>query len=141
MVEAALTRGDLCAAAFDGERIVAYTWRAFHTAPHAHDLCLRFRTPYRYGYKAFTLPACRGMHLQTFLAPVTDAICIERGRDHGIGFIETHNFPSITMSRRNGHRHAGYIGYLRVFGRPLCFRSPAAVRLGFGFAPRAAGQP
>lgn len=132
----AIDRGDICVGAFDGDRLVAYTWRAFQTAPHNNGLWVQFRPPFRYGYKALTLPAYRGLHLQEAMAPLLDEMSIRRGYTHAISFIETHNHPSLRMSLRSGNRIVGLIGYVRVFGRYFPFRSRGAANLGFGFSPR-----
>ena len=135
-VDYALSRGDICTAAFDGDDIVAYVWRAFVPTRHKDDVWLTFEPPYRYGYKALTLPAWRGRHLQEMLGPVADRLCIERGHTHAIGFIETHNYASITSAKRLGDEAIGVIGYLRIAGRVFPFRSPGARRAGFGFVPK-----
>ena len=137
-LRAALDRGDLCIGAFDGERLVAYTWRSFKETSHADDLFLSFEKPHRYGYKAFTLPEYRGLRLQECITPVSDQFCIDRGYTHGISFIQTHNYASLTMSLRVGSVPVGLLGYLRIFGRVFTFRSAGARRRGFGFheAPR-----
>jgi hypothetical protein len=132
---AALERGDLCVAAFANDKLVAYTWRAFKVTPHGRDIIVTFDPPCRYAYKSLTLPAYRGLHLQSAMSRLTDALCISRGYTLGISFIETHNYASIASSRRTGNRHIGYIGYLRVFDRVIPFRTPGAARYGFGFAP------
>ena len=37
-IDAALARGDICAAAFDGDRMVSYVWRSFSSARYG-DAC------------------------------------------------------------------------------------------------------
>jgi len=138
-VENALSRGDICSAAFDGDDLVAYVWRAFVPTRHKEDVWLTIEAPYRYGYKALTLPAWRGRHLQEMLGPVADRLSIERGRTHSVGFIETHNYASLASSKRLGDEKIGVIGYLRVAGRVFPFRSRGARRAGFGFVRRPDG--
>ncbi len=135
-VDEALSRGDICTAAFDGDDIVAYVWRAFVATRHKADVWVTFEAPYRYGYKALTLPAWRGRHLPERLVPVDDRLCIGRGCTDSIGFIETHNYASLASSKRLGERKIGVIGYLRIAGRVFPFRSPGARRAGFGFTQR-----
>ena len=132
-IEAALERGDMCGAVFDGDRMVAYTWRSFTTAPHADGLWVTFARPYRYGYKALTRPEYRGMHLQDAAVVVTEAACIERGYTHGVSFVESHNYPSITQDNRRGNRLVGWAGYVKLFGRVYPFRTPGAKRHTFRF--------
>jgi hypothetical protein len=129
----AFDRGDLCAAAFHHDRMVAYSWRSFTTAPHIEGLSVTFDRPYRYGYRAFTLPEYRGKHLQDELAFVSDAPSIARGYTHGIDFIETHNYASIAQDVRRGHRIVGWAGYFTLFGRIYPFRTPGARRHTFRF--------
>ena len=61
---------------------------------------------------------------------------LARGIDVVVGFIETHNYASLTSSRRTGDEKIGVIGYLRIAGRVFPFRSPGARRAGFGFTWR-----
>lgn len=130
-VNAALARGDLCTAAFDGARIVAYIWRSFATAPHVDGLWVRFGPGYRYGYKLFTLPAYRGRHLPACMATYLDRYSVERGVTRTIGSIETHNYPSIASELRRGSHRVGWAGYFKLFGRTYPFRTPGAKRSGF----------
>jgi hypothetical protein len=51
-VEQALGKGGCCVAAFAGDRIVAYTWRAFSPTPDMPGIWVAFdRLGQRYGYK------------------------------------------------------------------------------------------
>lgn len=132
-VSEALARGDLCVATFDGDRMVAYMWRSFTTAPHLHGLWVHFRKPYRYGYRSFTRPEYRGRHLSDPMGHFLDDYCLDRGFTQSIGFIETDNYASIASDRRRGSTRKGWVGYLRLFGRTYPFRSRGARRRGFGF--------
>jgi len=128
-----LKRGAYCMAAFDGDTIVSYTWRAFSTAPHVEGLWVEFDRRYRYGYKGFTHPDYRQQGLQNAISLLSDAECIRRGRTHGIGFIETHNYPSLISNHKRGNKRVGYAGFLRIRGRLFPFRTPGAKRHGFRF--------
>jgi len=132
----ALARGDLCSAAFDGNRMIGYAWSAFRTAPHIDDIWIEFQPPYRYGYKSFVLPEYRGRRVSNGMATQSDADSIERGFTHAISFVETHNYKSIRATCRHpGRRFEGIAGYFRLFGKVIPFRSPAVKRLGFRFIP------
>ncbi|HEX2482149.1 MAG TPA: hypothetical protein VHQ69_09735 [Methylomirabilota bacterium] len=74
-----LDRGDLCVAAFEGERLIAYVWRAFGSTPAEDGLWITVPKPARYGYKSFTRPEYRGRHIQQVLSFSTDRLCFERG--------------------------------------------------------------
>ena len=133
-VEQALDKGDLCVAAFVGERIVAYTWRAFSPTPDRPGLWVAFDRPgVRYGYKSLTRPEYRGQHLIAVVSVFADPIAIARGYPEAISFVESDNYASLHASRRFGNQTAGYAGFLRWRGRYYPFRSPGAKRHGFRF--------
>ena len=136
MIDQALARGDICAAAFKDNVLVAYTWRSFTTAPHVDGLWVAFARPYRYGYDAVTHPDFRGLHLQEAVARTTDALCIQRGFPKGIGFVESHNYASLAMELRRGNKRVGWAGYVNAFGRAYPFRSPGTRKHTFSFVRR-----
>jgi len=140
-IDAALDRGDICAAAFDRDRMVAYVWRSFSTAPHVDGLWVTFERPYRYGYKALTHPDYRGQHLQDALSFLTEPPSVERGYTEGLAFVETHNYASIAQDLRRGNRVVGWAGYFKLFGRVYPFRTPGARRHTFKFVRSVEGQP
>jgi len=132
-VDEALAQGDLCIAAYENEKIIAYVWRAFSATPHVDGVWVDFGAKYRYGYKAFTHPAYRQQQLQHLVGLLTDPMMIERGFTHGISFVETHNFASRISDMKRGSVCVGYAGYFRLFGKVLPFRSPGAKKHGFRF--------
>ncbi len=132
-VDAALARGDACIAAFDGDRMVAYVWRAPTVAPHKHDLWVTFKPEHEYSYKGFVEPQYRGYRLFHLMIVFSDAESIRLGFTHGISIIETHNFASIRSTALHGNRRIGIAGYVRLLGRTFPFRSSGARRHGFAF--------
>jgi hypothetical protein len=141
-IDAALDRGDICAAAFDRDRMVAYVWRSFSTAPHTDGLWVTFERPYRYGYKAFTHSDYRGQHLQDALSFLTEPPSVEQGYTKAISFVETHNYASIAQDLRRHNRVVGWAGYFKLFGRVYPFRTPGARRHSFRFVRRGSvGRP
>jgi hypothetical protein len=135
-VELALDKGDFCVAAFAGDRIVAYTWRAFSPTQHSPGLWVAFEKPgERYGYKSLTRPEYRGQHLLTAVALFADPLVVARGYPEAISFVESDNFPSLHANLRHGNRRIGYAGFFHLRGRYYPFRSPGAKRYGFRFVP------
>jgi GNAT superfamily N-acetyltransferase len=130
-VQDALERGDVCVAAFDEQKITAFAWRSFSTAPHQDGLWVSFPRGYCYCYKLFTLPEYRGKHILD--SEVTENLAAQRGCTHLMTFAETHNYPSITRSNRIGATVVGYAGYFLLFGRPYPFRSLGARKHQFRF--------
>jgi GNAT superfamily N-acetyltransferase len=132
-VAAATSRGDLCFAVFQGERILAWVWRSFSVAPHADGLWVRVDPPNCYSYKSYTRREFRGQRLIGRLTLYADQVCRDRGCEHTVGFIETHNYASIRANTRLGSRRVGYAGYLKVLGRSYAFRTPGVVPHSFRF--------
>lgn len=134
-IRKALGRGEICVGAFEGDKLLAYTWRALGPTPHEKGLWVHFDEKYVYGFKAFTRPGYRQQHLQYAVSGHLDHWLLDHGYRDYIGFIETHNFPSLIAGEKRGHRKVGYAGYLILFGQVIPFRSPGAKRVGFGFFP------
>lgn len=132
-VDAAETRGDICIAAFDQGQIVAYVWRSFSRAPHEDSIWVQVQSPYWYTYKMHTVPAYRGRRLAGVLTRFGDQVCRTRGLRAGVGFVETHNYPSLKANRYAGARPVGFAGYLRLSGRVFTFRTPGVRRYSFRF--------
>jgi len=139
-VALAFARGDVCTGMFHHGALVAYMWRSTSLVPHTDRVSVEARKPYRYGYKALTLPAYRGRHLPEYLATVSDPHYIERGYPFSIGFVETHNFASRRSELRRGSYAIGHAGYLTLFDRVFAFRTRGVRATGFRFvacrAPR-----
>ena len=136
-IDAALKRGDFCAAAFEGQQMISFVWRSFSTAPDNDGIWVEFEKPHRYGYKGYTRPEYRGRHLNNLVSVSSDKLCIELGYTHSITFIRIDNHSS----NASEHRHkqltiAGYAGYFKFFARRYPFRSPGAKRKTFRFYHR-----
>lgn len=105
----ALARGDICVGAMRDGELLSYVWEAFTTTPLFEDLSISFSAPYRFGYKAFTAEASRGLHLQDAIAWMTDCLSDRHGRHCAISVLETHNYPSRRANLRRGNTPAGFI--------------------------------
>ena len=125
--------GAHCVAVFQGDKIIAYSWRAYSTAPHVEGLWVEVSPKHRYGFKAFTHPDYRRQQLHHTISLKSDADSIRRGCTHSIGFIETHNYPSLLSNAKRGNKRVGYAGYVRVHGRFFTFRTRGAKQHGFRF--------
>ena len=130
---AALARGDICVAAFDGARLVAYEWVAFGPTPHIGGVWVEFDKTARYGYKQFVLPQYRGQRIAAALATHSDGWCKRRGRSHAVSFIDLDNEASWHASLRVGNETVGYAGYVTIFGVFISFRTAGARQAGFRF--------
>jgi hypothetical protein len=139
-VRAALHRGDMAFGAFEGDRLVGYSWRTFSAAPDVDGLWIRVDRPYFCGYRAFTRPSHRGRRIHAAIALFSDGHLLERGYAAEVGFVAITNLASLAVARFLGRQRIGYAGYLKLFGRCIRFRTPAVRKIGAElFAPH--GQP
>src|SRR5882672_11168944 len=123
-VRDALARGDMAFGAFEGDRLVGYTWRTFSAAPDREGLSVRVSRPYQYSYKAFTRPSYRRRRIHVAITAFADAYLLERGYTFEVGYMEITNFASISVADFLGRRRIGYAGYLKWFGHRIPFRTP-----------------
>lgn len=129
----AIARGDLCCGAYEGGRLVGYTWRAPSTAPFRDDVWIRIRDPLHYVYKSFTRESHRGRGIHIALTRLADRHMLEKGRHGELGCIDISNVPSLRAARSLGRRKIGWAGYTRVFGRCFTFTTPGVRNAGAGF--------
>lgn len=129
-VRGALARGDVAFGAFEGERLVAYTWRTFSAAPDRDGVWARVSHPCQYSFKAFTRPSHRRKRIHVAITAFADDYLLRRGYAFEVGYLEIDNFASIGLADFMGRRKIGYAGYLRCFGRSIPFRTPAVKKIG-----------
>jgi GNAT superfamily N-acetyltransferase len=133
-VTQALARGDVCIGAFEGDQLVAFTWRALKgPVPHTPLWDVVWNPGLVYRYKAYTLPEYRGLHIHEVLSKEIDRYLGEQGHTVGLSFIETHNFSSIRTLARKVRRRIGYAGYIQKSRLCFSFRTAGCRRLGFAF--------
>ena len=129
-VRDALARGDMAFGAFEGGRLVGYTWRTFTAAPDRDGLWARVSHPCQYSYKAFTRRSHRRKRIHVAITAFADAYLLWRGYAFEVGHLEIDNFASIGLADFMGRRKIGYAGYLRCFGCSIPFRTPAVKKIG-----------
>jgi GNAT superfamily N-acetyltransferase len=132
-VRGALARGDMAFGAFEGDRLVGYSWRTFTAAPHTEDLWIRVDRPHFGGYKAFTRPSYRGKRIHPAIALFSDAYLLERGYTAEVGVVDISNFSSLGTARFLGRQRIGFAGYVKWFGHYVQFRTSAVRKIGFEF--------
>lgn len=132
-IREAMARGDLCCGAYEGERLVGYTWRAPAVAPFRDGLWIRVRDPLHYVYKSFTLESHRGRGIHLALTRLADGYMLEKGRPAEVGFIDISNMPSLRAARSLGRHKVGWAGYARVFGRSYSFTTAGVRKAGAEF--------
>jgi hypothetical protein len=123
-VRSALARGDLSWGAFEGDKLVGYTWRSPALAPFRGDLWIRIGYPLHYVYKSYTRTTHRGKGIHIAITRVADQHMLEMGRPAEVGFIDISNLQSLRAARSLGRRKVGWAGYLKIFRRCYTFRTP-----------------
>jgi len=129
-VRDALARGDVAFGAFEGDRLVGYTWRTFTAAPDRDGLWARVSHPCQYSFKAFTRRSHRRKRIHVAITSFADAYLLRRGYMFEVGYTEIDNFAAIGVADFLGRRRIGYAGYVRWFGRSIPFRTPAVRKIG-----------
>jgi hypothetical protein len=129
-VRDALARCDVAFGAFEGDRLVGYTWRTFSAAPDREGLSVRVRRPYQYSYKAFTRPSHRRKRIHVAITFFADAYLLARGYRFEVGYTEISNLSGIGLADFMGRLKIGYAGYVNWFGRCIPFRTPSVRRIG-----------
>jgi hypothetical protein len=129
-VRGALARGDLAFGAFDGERLVGYTWRTFTAAPAFDGLWISVDRPYQYSYKGFTRRSHRGRHVHVAVTSLADSHLLARGYTAEVGIADITNLVGVATARGMGRRRIGYVGCLKWFGTRSVFRTAAVKRIG-----------
>jgi hypothetical protein len=135
-VRDALARGDMAFGAFEGDRLVGYTWRTFASAPHVDRLWVRVDRPYQYSYNAFTRRSHRRRRIHVAITFLADVHLLERGYIAEVGFVDISNFTGLALADFMGRRRIGYAGHMNWFGRRISFRTPAVKKIGVGLFER-----
>ena len=125
-VRAAFARGDLCAVAFHGSRLVGYEWFANGRTPHIDSVWVDFDTSARYAYKQFVHPQYRGRRVAAGLSTCLDNWYRRSGCTRAISMIDLDNGASWRSEARTGARTAGYAAYVLWFGRCITAHTPGA---------------
>jgi GNAT superfamily N-acetyltransferase len=136
-VRNAYAGGGVCIGAIEGRRLLGYTWLAFAVTRYASGVSIGFDGRFRYSYKSFVRPECRGQRIAQALHALADRRDLRRGRTHALNFLEFDNHASFAALERAGSRTLGYAAYAKCFGMVVAVRSPAVKRAGIHlYGPR-----
>lgn len=133
-VEQALSRGDRCYGALDGDRLATYAW--YSTRPTAvtviaDDVLVHFDPAWAYAYRAFTPPAYRGRRLHA--AGMARALAAHVAAGHaGLAcLVQSSNFAALGSSYRLGYRDVGQLFCVRIGDRRHFHATRGCVKHGF----------
>jgi hypothetical protein len=129
-IRMAIARGDLAWGVFEHDKLVGYTWRASARAPFTDGLWVRVPHSLQYGYKSYTEPSYRGRGLYPAVGRVADEQSLELGYPAMLHLVDISNIASLRAASQLGSKTSGYAGYVKLFGKPLTFRTPGARSLG-----------
>jgi len=128
-LSSAFARGDICVGAFDGGRLVAYTWRSLDRAPVDGELWLKLvRSDCRYGYKALVLTEYRGQRINKTVRSFYDREMAAMGIKYNVAYIDLHNLASMRAHQGLHRERIGIAGYFRRHRVWATFRTPAVRR-------------
>lgn len=123
---AAHRRGDRCLAAFEGTRIVGYTWLSRQRALQDEGVELRVGAGGEYRYKTFVRPGDRGRGVMSQLYRAADAAGAAEGLAWSCLCIAPYNDASIAAAGKAGARRVGFLVAWKLGGRVRLWRSAGA---------------
>ena len=132
VVSRSFTRGDICVATFQNDRLAAYSWVRYKPVETSGGVWVDFSPVHRYNVWGYTHPDFRGRHIRGSFGALNE-LDREHEITHTISCIDTHNFSSLKAEARHGGEFVGLAGHVRLFGRIFTFRSPGVKRYGFKF--------
>ena len=132
----AIENGDQCVANFFKGQLVGYGFSTRTRAVVTDQIHVTVPDGFRYGYKTWTDPEHRRMHLTRMRGFVRRRENPSDYTETHVWYISTHNYPSLL----HGYRHPrergvrmGFVGYVSVLGRQIPFNSRKANWIGFRF--------
>lgn len=140
MLNAAIARGDRCAAIFDSDVLASYGWYAtqpiglteIRGAPVLH-----FDPAYAYMYNGFTHPSYRGRRLHAIGMAAALEVHVKEGRSGLLTYVDSSNFSSLKSCRRMGYRPFGRVGMFSLGARRVYRSTPGCKRYDFRIEPTA----
>jgi ribosomal protein S18 acetylase RimI-like enzyme len=110
--------------ALRGGSIASYLWISPHPPALKDHFALEFDERLAYFYKAFTLPAFRGMGLMPAVLRAALESCASRGYRGAVACIDIANRPSWKAFRSAGFKTIATIRFAKIFGKhwiqPMC---------------------
>ena len=103
--------------ALRGASIVSFLWISPHPPSLNDEFALEFEERLAYFYKAFTLPAFRGLGLMPAVLRAALENCAAHGYRGAIACIDIANRPSWEAFRSAGFKTIATIRFARVFGK------------------------
>jgi hypothetical protein len=105
-----------CFAAFDLQRLVAYSWFSLGSIEPEHSLGVGMSLPadVAYTYKAFTHAEYRGRRIQSAVNALARRELGHRGIRQFLAFVDSGNCPSLRSCSHSGFVHLGWLAALSL---------------------------
>ena len=127
--------GGRCFAAFEGQEMVAYTWRTSSMAPHEY-VGVSIAAPYVYAFKGWTLQSHKGLRLNAIVNRKANEVFRDEGFTHFLTFTSPYNQASLNaMKPEYGYERIGYAAYGMLLGKYVSFYTPKVKATSFRFGP------
>lgn len=127
----AFDRGDRCFANFHGDKMVGYTFYGLSATVVRAGLEFRFPDTLIYAYASFTEPTHRGRRLSLVRANTRKRVDQEAGiQRRVVWYVVVDNYAAQAAGRLLGGVLTGYLGYVKLGRRFLCFSSRGCKRAG-----------
>lgn len=134
-IDQALSRGDRCYGAFDGDILASYGWYSTRPTPVNHELTLHFHPSYAYMYKGYTLPAYRGRRLHGIGMARAMKAHVDEGLAGLVSYVKSNNHASLKSCYRLGYEDFGKIYVVKLRGRYRTYATKGCARYGFRVEP------
>ena len=130
----AFARGDLCIANLFRGELVGYAFSSWTRTRVNDQIDVLIPRGFRYGYKGWTHPDHRQLHLSRMRGHVRRRYRRAPHEERGISYVETHNYPSALHTYRHPNLRSlrmGFCGWITIFGRKIPFNTRRAKWIGF----------
>ena len=135
-INEALSHGEECFAALDGDKLANYAWYSDRPSHARRDIYFYFNNDHKYRHKAFTNKNYRGKSLNVINKVKACEYYTEKGYKGLLSIVEAHNFNSLRSNNKVNTYSNGNIYIIMLFNKYFSFADRKAKKMGCFFAPK-----